>query len=326
MVDDSDPIAVTLSKIYPELLKPMSEMPESLRAHILYPGKIFNIQANIYQKYHMTDVAVFYQNEDPWAISQEFYGQSTVQMTPNYFIMKLPGENSAEFVSTIPYTPSNKSNMTGILMARNDGEHYGEIVLYRMPKDRIIYGPAQIEAQINQDAEITKELTLWNNSGSSYSRGNMFAIPVEDSIVYVEPIYLESSSASLPEVKRVVMYYGEKLAYEPTLAECLDVLFGDGAGDPLLTEFPIESGKKAAAELEKAPAKPQGSQTPQTPAKPQTPSAPPKVEVPQEFSDIAAAAQEAYEKALSAMQGADWTSFGKYMDELSGYISQMADK
>ena len=316
MVDDSDPIAVTLSKIYPELLKPMSEMPESLKAHVLYPGKIFNIQANIYQKYHMTDVAVFYQNEDPWAISQEFYGQSTVQMTPNYFIMKLPGEESAEFVSTIPYTPSNKSNMTGILMARNDGEHYGEIVLYRMPKDRIIYGPAQIEAQINQDPEISKELTLWNNSGSSYSRGNMFAIPVEDSIIYVEPIYLESSSASLPEVKRVVMYYGEKLAYEPTLAECLDVLFGDGAGDPLLTEFPIESGKQAALELDDSPAAPAA---PQTPSKPQTPAAP-------QLSDIAAAAQEAYEKALAAMQSADWKGFGKYMDELSKYINQMAEK
>ena len=265
-VNDEDPIANTLEKIYPRLLKDFSEMPDSLKAHTQYPNAIFNIQAQVYAKYHMTDVSVFYQNEDRWSVSEEFYGQATQQMTPNYFIMKLPGESSAEFVSSIPYTPSGKSNMTGILTARNDGEHYGEIVLYRMPKDRIIYGPAQIEAQINQDAEISKELTLWNNSGSRYSRGNMYAIPVENSILYVEPIYLESSSASLPEVKRVVAFYGEKLAYQPTLAEALDSLFGAGTGDPLKTDNPIEEGHKAA-ELLRHPAP-----VTSTPVQTQTPS------------------------------------------------------
>ncbi len=256
-MSDSDPIANTLSRIYPKLFRDYNEMPDSLKSHIQYPNALFNIQAQVYAKYHMTDVSVFYQNEDRWSISEEFYGQQTRTMTPNYFIMKLPGETSAEFVSSIPYTPSGKSNMTGILTARNDGEHYGEIVLYRMPKDRIIYGPAQIEAQINQDAEISKELTLWNNSGSSYSRGNMYAIPVENSILYVEPIYLESSSASLPEVKRVVAFYGDRLAYQPTLAEALDSLFGAGAGDPLKTANPIEEGHKAAELLRQpAPAEP----------------------------------------------------------------------
>ncbi|MBR5731250.1 MAG: UPF0182 family protein, partial [Firmicutes bacterium] len=164
--DGSDPVAATLAKIYPKLFKDFADMPASLKEHVQYPNAMFAIQADIFQKYHMTDVAVFYQNEDLWDIARESYGQTEMEMTPNYFIMKLPGESDVEFVSSIPYTPRGKNNMTGILTARSDGANYGQIILYRMPKDRIIYGPAQIEAQINQDVEISKEFSLWNNSGS----------------------------------------------------------------------------------------------------------------------------------------------------------------
>jgi uncharacterized membrane protein (UPF0182 family) len=247
--DEEDPLVRTLAKIYPSLFKKLDEMPQFLKAHLQYPNNLFNIQAYVFTKYHMTDVAVFYQSEDQWSISNESYGQATKQMTPNYFIMKLPGESEGEFVSAIPYTPNGKSNMTGILMARQDGDNYGQLVLYRMPKDRTIYGPMQIEAQINQDAEISKEFALWNNSGSSYLRGNLFVIPVEDSLLYVEPVYLTATSTSLPEVKRVVMFYGDKVAYEPTLAECLDVLFGSGAGDPLKTAYPVVTGKQMVEDI-----------------------------------------------------------------------------
>ena len=250
IVDKADPIAETLSKIYPNLFKSIEEMPEDLQKHLQYPNALFNIQASVYMKYHMTDEEVFYQSEDLWAIANEYYGQSESILSPINFIMKLPGEEKAEFISSIPYTPNGKSNMTGILIARSDGDKYGELVLYRLPKDRIIYGPAQIEAQINQDAEISKEFSLWNNSGATYSRGNLFVFPVEGSLIYAEPIYMESSSSSLPEVKRVVMYYGDKLAYETTLSECLDKLFGDGAGAPLLTPNPIETGKEMAEIIE----------------------------------------------------------------------------
>ncbi|MBR5926499.1 MAG: UPF0182 family protein, partial [Firmicutes bacterium] len=249
IVDDTDPIAETLAKIYPVLFKERSEMPADLLRHIQYPTALFNIQAQVYMKYHMNDEEVFYQNEDLWAIAKETYGQTEMQLTPINFIMKLPGETSAEFISSIPYTPNGKSNMTGLLIARSDGASYGQLVLYRLPKDRIIYGPMQIEAQINQDAEISKEFSLWNNSGASYSRGNLFVFPVEESLLYAEPIYMESSSSSLPEVKRVIMYYGDKVAYEGTLAECLDSLFGSGTGDPLMTDNPIETGKEMAAAL-----------------------------------------------------------------------------
>lgn len=136
-----EPIADTIGKIYPGLIKDISEMPEDLAKHIRYPNTLFAIQANIYQRYHMDDVNVFYQNEDKWSIATEIYGQEEKQMEPNYYIMKLPGEESEEFISSIPFTPNSKKNMTGLLIARSDGDKYGELVLYRLPKDRVVYGP-----------------------------------------------------------------------------------------------------------------------------------------------------------------------------------------
>ena len=325
--DESDPIVQSLRKIYPSLLKDLDQMPAALRNHLQYPNMLFNIQAYVYTRYHMTNVEVFYQSEDLWSIASEQYGQSTKQMEPNYFIMKLPGEDSAEFVSTIPYTPSGKANLTGILMARQDGEDYGQLVLYRMPKYRTIYGPSQVEAQINQDAEISKEFSLWNNSGSSYLRGNMFVIPVEDELLYVEPIYLEASTGSLPEVKRVVMYYGDQLAYEPTLAECLDKLFGAGAGDPLKTAKPIITGHQMAEELARAAE--EAANQPQQPEQGEQPEVSPGVQpLPvdtdgADISELAALANEAYENALKAMSEGDFVSYAQYIELMAKYVQQM---
>jgi hypothetical protein len=312
--DEKDPVAATLAKIYPKLFKDFSEMPASLKEHVQYPNAMFAIQADVFQKYHMTDVAVFYQNEDLWDIARESYGQTEMEMTPNYFIMKLPGEQDVEFVSSIPYTPSGKNNMTGILTARSDGANYGQIILYRMPKDRIIYGPAQIEAQINQDVEISKEFSLWNNSGSTYSRGNLYVLPVEGTLLYAEPIYLEATSGSLPEVKRVIMYYGEKLAYKSTLAECLDALFGAGAGDPLNTAFPIETGRQMAEAIEK------GEYTPGKPPQPQPggDSAEPGENAGRdEYLEKAA---EAYDKAMEYLQ-----QMKEYLDKANNAPVQTPD-
>ncbi len=311
--DENDPVVLTLAKIYPKLFKNFGEMPEPLKAHIQYPNAMFSIQADVYQKYHMTDVAVFYQNEDLWDIAHESYGQTEMEMTPNYFIMKLPGEEDVEFVSSIPYTPSGKNNMTGILTARSDGSNYGQLILYRLPKDRIIYGPAQIEAQINQDAEISKEFSLWNNSGSTYSRGNLYVLPVEGSLLYAEPIYLEASSGSLPEVKRVIMYYGEKVAYEPTLAECLNSLFGDGAGDPLNTAYPIETGRQMAEAIEKGEIDPSKPQQPVPGGENADPGE-------QTGTDYLELANEAYEKALEYLQ-----QMKEYLDLAGGAAEEPAE-
>jgi uncharacterized membrane protein (UPF0182 family) len=211
-----------------------------------------------------------------------------------------------EFVSSIPYTPRGKNNMTGILTARSDGANYGQIILYRMPKDRIIYGPAQIEAQINQDVEISKEFSLWNNSGSTYSRGNLYVLPVEGTLLYAEPIYLEATTGSLPEVKRVIMYYGDKLAYKSTLAECLDALFGEGAGSPLNTAYPIETGRLLAEEIENGTFDPSNAQQGG-----QQPSGQEGQADPDE-TDYKALAMEAYQKAM------------EYLEQMKGYLDLMA--
>ncbi|MEA4987670.1 MAG: UPF0182 family protein [Anaerovorax sp.] len=294
LVDDEDPIANTLAKIYPNLFKNFDQMPESLQSHIRYPNFLFNIQANVYKKYHMSDVNVFYQSEDLWAIANEVFGTEETPMEPTYYVMKIPGEDKVEFINSIPYTPNGKQNMTGLLMARNDGEKYGDLILYQLPKDRVIYGPRQIEAQIDQDTTISKEFSLWSTAGSTYSRGNMFVIPIENSIMYVEPVYLEASNNSLPEVKRVIVYYGDRIAYEPTLAQALNNMFGEGAGAPLSSNTPSTDGEEIGSDINT-----------------------------NELSnaDIAIYANDAFNKALNAQKNGDWAAYGEYLKELEKYLT-----
>ena len=318
VVDQEDPIAVTLSRIYPKLFKSMDQMPEAFKAHLQYPNALFNIQAKVYTKYHMTDVAVYYQKEDAWEIAKDIYGQTQATMTSNFFIMKLPGQDAPEFVSQVAYTPAGKDNLTGILIARSDGANYGDIVLYQMPKSKIIYGPLQIEAKINQDTEISRDFTLWDNSGSTYSRGEMFVIPIEDSLLYVEPVYLEASTGSLPEVKKVIVFYNEKLAYADTLAQALDILFGKGAGDPLLTPYPIVTGNEMADEIER---REKEGEDPVDPVDPVDPDQKDKT-----IAELAKLAQEAYDNAQAAIKDGNWADYGKFMQQLSDILAQMAGK
>lgn len=294
LVDDKDPIATTYKKIYPELFKDFKDMPENLQSHIRYPKKLFNIQANVYKRYHMNDVNVFYQGEDLWDIANEIYGTEEVTISPNYYIMKLPGETNAEFVNTIPYTPKNKKNMTGLLIARNDGENYGKLVLYKLPKDRNIYGPMQVEAQIDQNTEISKEFSLWNSSGSTYSRGNLFVIPIEQSLLYVEPVYLEATNSSIPEVKRVIVAYGDKIAYEETLSEALDSLFGNNS-----TIKGTGNGTDT------------GEQIPTTPEQ-------------MSVADLINKANTEFELAQNAQKNGDWAGYGEHITALEKYLRLLA--
>lgn len=296
LVDNNDPIANTLMKIYPKLFRNFEDMPESLQKHIRYPNMLFMIQAGIYTKYHMNNVEVFYQSEDRWEISKEIYGIDEKPMTPNYYIMKLPGEKEVEFINSIPYTPYGKKNMTGLLVARNDGEHYGELVLYQLPKSKIIYGPMQIEGFIDQDTDISKEFSLWNSAGSSYTRGNMFVIPIEDSLVYVEPIYLEATNSSLPEVKRVIIYYNDRIAYEPSLSRALDVMFGAGSGSPLNGD----DGDPA-----------HGGETPDD------------GDGVTSVDALIQKAVDAYNNAVAAQERGDWAAYGSYLNELESYLNQL---
>lgn len=292
IVDEEDPIAMSMKKIYPKLFKSGEEMPEELKSHIRYPHRMFETQAKVYSRYHMNDVRVFYQNEDLWDIAYEIYGTEEVQMDPNYFIMNLPGEKKAEFVNSIPFTPKDKKNMTGLMMARNDGEHYGELVVYKFPKSKVVYGPRQVEAQIDQDTEISKDFSLWSNAGSTYSRGNMFVIPIEDSLLYVEPVYLEASESSIPEVKRVIVVYGDEIAYEETLGEALNDLFGDGTA-----QEPSKPGETDGN-------KPQGGTS-------------------SNIKALINKANDAYDNAQEALKTGDFAKYGEYMDDLEKYLRKM---
>jgi len=261
LIDEVDPIAKTYTRIFPELFKPLSEMPAGLRKHIRYPRDLFKIQVGTYRTYHMEDEQVFYNQEDLWQIPDEIYEESRQEMEPYYIIMKLPEEEKEEFLLMLPFTPSKKDNMIGWLAARSDLPNYGNLLVYKLPKDKLVYGPMQIEARVDQQTEISRELSLWGQRGSRVIRGNLLAIPVGDSFIYVEPVYLEakqeerevspaapaqprpfgksqrravpgsvtvdkSRAASLPELKRVIVAFSNRLRMDETLDKALNSLLG----------------------------------------------------------------------------------------------------
>ena len=288
--DPTDPIIQTLGKIFPQLLTAMDQMPEGLQAHIRYPQVLFDIQSAVYSVYHVNDIEVFYQGEDLWDIAHEKYGKEEQVMESNYFIMKLPGEEREEFVLSIPYTPKNKPNMTALLMARNDGENYGKLVAYKLPKQKNVYGPMQIENKIDQDTNISKEFTLWGQQGSSYTRGHLLTIPIEDSFIYVEAIYLEADNRnSMPEVKRVIVAYGDRIAYENTLEEALTSLFGTEISRPetAVPQTPIVDG-------------PVG-----------------------DMKDLIIKANQVFNQAQEAQRAGNWAEYGKAIDELRVLLEQL---
>ncbi|MBW2001354.1 MAG: UPF0182 family protein, partial [Deltaproteobacteria bacterium] len=192
IVDETDPLIKTYSSIFPDLFKPFDEMPSDLKKHIRYPKDLFEIQVGAYTTYHMEDVQVFYNQEDLWQIPDEIYGDARQAMKPYYIIMKLPGEDKEEFLLMLPFTPSKKDNMIGWLSARSDLPNYGNLLVYKLPKEKLVYGPMQIEARVDQQTEISRELSLWGQGGSRVIRGNLLAIPISDSFIYVEPVYLEA--------------------------------------------------------------------------------------------------------------------------------------
>ena len=231
LADTTDPIVRAYSAVFPGLFAPLEQMPAELRSHLRYPQDLFRVQAELYRTYHMKDVRVFYNKEDLWNIPNEIYIDKQVAMQPYYVIMRLPGEEEEEFVLILPYTPPNKNNMITWLAARSDGKAYGQLVAYKYPKEKLIFGPMQIEARIDQDPRISEQLTLWNQAGSRVVRGNMIVIPVGKSNLYVEPIYLQSEQTKLPEMKRVVLATGNRVVMEPSVAIGLAQLL-PGQGTP----------------------------------------------------------------------------------------------
>ncbi|MBQ6623998.1 MAG: UPF0182 family protein [Mogibacterium sp.] len=294
IVDDDDPIAKTYQKIYPKLFKSSSEISDELRKHLRYPNTMFKIQAEVYTKYHMNEVKVFYQKEDLWDIAHHIYGTEQVQMEPSYYVFNLPDtEEGAEFINMVPFTPKSKQNMTAIMMGRNDGDNYGQLIVYTMPKNKNIYGPMQIEAQIDQNPQISQDFALWKSSGSTYKRGDLFVIPIGTSLMYVEPVYLEASNQAIPEVKRVIVAYQDKIAYEATLAEALVSLFGSNAGDKENKIDGVDDGGGAASD---------------------------------DVQSLINKAQNAYNKAIEAQKNGDWEGYGKYIKQLENYLGKLANE
>jgi len=249
VVNKKDPLIQTYEGIFPGLFKDFSEMPENLRSHVRYPAGIFEIQSEVYSLYHMKDPRVFYNREDAWNVPDEVYRGSRQRMEPYYVIMKLPGEESEEFIQMLPFTPRSKENLIAWMAIRSDTPNYGGIVVYQFSKQELTYGPMQIEARIDQDTEISQDITLWSQSGSSVLRGNTLIIPIENSILYVEPLYLEATEkGTLPQLKRVIVAYNDRLTMKDTLAEALDEIFGDiaierpvgGAGEGIGTGEEVE--------------------------------------------------------------------------------------
>ncbi|MEW6643986.1 MAG: UPF0182 family protein [Pseudomonadota bacterium] len=234
LIDTGDPIAATYARIFPDLFKPFSAMPADLQKHVRYPEDLFLIQARIYQAYHMTAAEVFYNREDLWQFPRRPGGDGIAMMAPYYIIMRLPGEPRAEFFLMLPMVPSHRDNMIAWLAARCDAPDYGNLIVYEFPKDKLVYGPFQIEARINQTTEISQQLTLWNQMGSRVIRGaNLLVIPIENSILYVTPLYLRAEQGHLPELKRVIAAYGERVVMRETLAEALSALFGESPAPPV---------------------------------------------------------------------------------------------
>ena len=295
LADPADPIAQTIAKAFPGVLRPLAEMPADLRRHIRYPLDIFGVQTAVYSIYHMEDPQSFYNREDQWEIPVMGVESKREAMEPYYTIMKLPGEKKEEFILLIPFNPKKKDNLSAWMAARNDGEHYGKIVVYRFPKDRLVYGPKQIVARINQDTEISRQVSLWDQRGSQVIQGTLLVIPVESSLIYVQPLYLRAETGKIPELKRVIVAYENKIAMEETLERALARIFGEGAG----ATQAAAAGEASAASTVAA------------------------IRQPAADGDLAARAREHFERAIKAQREGNWALYGEEIKTLGEIIGKM---
>lgn len=323
MIDEKDPIVRTYAQIFPDLFKPFKEMPADLKKHIRYPRDLYKIQMETYTKYHMEDVQVFYNQEDLWQIPDEIYGENRQKMEPYYIILKLPEEQKEEFFLMTPFTPSKKDNMIGWLAARCDLPDYGNLLVYKLPKEKLVYGPMQIEARVDQQTEISRELSLWGQRGSRVIRGNLLAIPVSDTFIYVEPVYLEaiqeesqmsptgtpqsgggaksqnanmrarpqteeSRAASLPELKRVIVAFSNRLIMEENLDKALNAILD------------IDMGPKHPASVAISQKKGEG------------------------LSELGATALDHYNKAKDYLRHGDWAGYGREQESLENILKEIS--
>jgi uncharacterized membrane protein (UPF0182 family) len=299
LADSTDPIAATYARIFPQMFKPLDEMPASIRSHVRYPEDIFALQAQVFATYHMTQPAVYYNREDQWEVPSVDDGGESRAMQPYYTIMRLPGEPEAEFIQMLPFTPRRRDNLAAWLVARSDGEHYGKLRVFEFPKQKLVFGPRQVVARISQDQVIAPQITLWNQQGSQVIWGTLMVIPIEESLIYVRPLYLRASGGRIPELTRVIVAYENRIVMQETLEAGLAELFA-GKTSPASTST-------TAAPVEPRPD--EGSQRP--------PASSP------ELSTLAAQAQSHYERAVAAQRNGDWATYGEELRQLGQVLEQM---
>ena len=292
--DATDPIIATYRRIFPALFKPLASMPADLQQHIRYPEDLFYIQALEYRAYHMEAPEVFYNREDLWEFPREpaspdgVFRREPARMTPYYIMMRLPGDQHAQFFLMLPMVPSQRENMIAWLAARCDPPDYGKLIVYEFPKEKLVYGPFQIEARINQNTKISQQISLWNQMGSRVIRGNLLVVPIDNSILYVSPLYLRAETGQLPELKRVIAAYGDRVVMEDTLPEALAALFGASAPVPAV---PQAGGISPAA--------------------------------PGPEDKRAQEALEHYKQAIARLKAGDWAGFGSQLDALRPLLEQL---
>ena len=258
VMDPADPILQVYRKAFPGMFKPLDDLSADLRSHLRYPEDLFAIQAASYMNYHMTDPQVFYNQEDLWALPQEKYAGQAVAFQPYYLLMRLPGTKALRYFIMTPFTPQSRDNMIAWMGAECDAPDYGRIIVYQLPKERLTFGPIQIEAMIDQNAVISEQLSLWDQRGSKVIRGNLVVIPIDNAFLYVEPVYLLAEGVNIPQLIRVIVISGNKVVMQPTLGEAIQAVFGTapptGEKMPATAAAPIEAGalRRAREHLDNA--------------------------------------------------------------------------
>ncbi|MDE0311570.1 MAG: UPF0182 family protein [Caldilineaceae bacterium] len=309
LVEPDEPIAAAYARIFPALFTPFEKMPADLNAHIRYPNDLFSIQASVFRTYQMTEPTDFYNREDVWAWPEEIFDNQSRPMEPYYVLMQLPGSEDLDFIQILPFTPANRENMISWLAAQNDPEKYGEMLVYRFGKDSLVFGPKQIEARIDQDPTISSLLSLWNQQGSQVIRGNLLVIPIGESLLYVEPLYLQAATGKIPELKRVILATSERVIMAENLGLALVDLFGQSIlADTTLAELAVTGDGQLPAEVSVVE---RGT-----------------VEVDLTAStleELIVQANNRYSRAQDALLSRNWAAYGAELDALEQVLERMME-
>ncbi len=310
--DPEDPLIQTYQRAFPGMFHPISAMPEDLFRHIRYPVDLFLIQTRQFLTYHMQDVQVFYNQEDLWQIPNEIFDTAVQPIEPYYVTFSLPGEEQTEFLLIQPYTPNGRNNMIAWIAARNDPPNYGELYVAELPKQELIFGPIQVEGRIDQQPAISQQFSLWGQRGSRVIRGNLLAIPINDSFLFVEPIYLQSENSALPELVRVIVASGEAVVMRQTLDEALVALI---EAAPAVAEFEVEPANGVQDE----------EQQPDEEAQPETGDDTVPAEVDAGVEQLIRSANEHYTAAETAQRNGDWATYGREIEALQQDLQQLLE-